>query len=377
MQRSNTPATGLSLSDISIRFDDVIAVRDASISVASGEFFTLLGPSGCGKTTLLRAIAGFLRQSAGTIRLGDAVLDDVPAYRRDVGMVFQNYAVFPHLNVHDNVAYGLKSRKISGAELDSRVSAALEMVDLLGYEKRMPKQLSGGQQQRVVIARAVAIRPRVLLMDEPLANLDAKLRVKLRADLKDLQRRLNITTIYVTHDQEEALSLSDRIAVMGAGRVLHIGTPQEIYNRPTSMQVAQFIGEGTFLPGIAKEGGAGAVITLADGRQLVVSGFGSDLRGPVHIGFRPQDVMIQPGDGGGGHAADDQGDGLAGTVRSKSFFGPYVNFDIDCGLPSPVMAQINARQPAAELAEGAAVRLRIPSELTMVFAGGDEKAAQP
>src|SRR5690606_3158312 len=182
--QNNHISSSVRLDGVSITFGDVVAVSNANLSIESGEFFTLLGPSGCGKTTLLRAIAGFYRQSEGTIMLGDQRVDDVPAHRRDTGMVFQNYAVFPHLSVWDNVAYGLKSRGITGEQASSRIREALEMVDLVGYEKRMPKQLSGGQQQRVVIARAVVIRPRVLLMDEPLANLDAKLRIRLRNDLK-------------------------------------------------------------------------------------------------------------------------------------------------------------------------------------------------
>ncbi|CAM5441653.1 ABC-type Fe3+/spermidine/putrescine transport system ATPase subunit [Aquamicrobium terrae] len=357
------PEAGLTLTDISVRFDGVTAVSRANLAIRPGEFFTLLGPSGCGKTTLLRTLAGFNRQAEGTIRLGGTILDDTPAYGRDVGMVFQNYAVFPHLNVWDNVAYGLKSRKVSGAELEQRVIESLSMVDLLGYEKRMPKQLSGGQQQRVVIARAIAIRPRILLMDEPLANLDARLRLRLRADLKALQRNLGITTIYVTHDQEEALSLSDRIAVMSEGRVLHVGTPREIYDTPATLKVAQFIGEGTFLRGNAEARGPGAAIVLEGGRRIEASNYGSERRGDVWVGFRPQDVALEPGEAGGG---------LPGVIATKSFIGSYVNFDIDCGFAQPVKAQIHARMPAAGLEQGAVVSVRIPADCTMVFSGEEE-----
>ena len=217
----------LRLETITIQFPGVKAVDRATVDVQPGEFFTLLGPSGCGKTTLLRTIAGFYRQNEGHVYFNDDCVDNVPAHKRDTGMVFQNYAVFPHLTVQQNVAYGLRARKIDKAESAERVREALELVDLAGYEQRKPRQLSGGQQQRVVVARAIVIRPRILLMDEPLANLDAKLRVRLRAELRELQRRLGITTIYVTHDQDEALSLSDRIAVMSHGKILQVGSPTD------------------------------------------------------------------------------------------------------------------------------------------------------
>jgi ABC-type Fe3+/spermidine/putrescine transport system ATPase subunit len=359
-------AAGVELADVGVRFGDVAAVDRASLDIAGGEFFTLLGPSGCGKTTLLRAIAGFVRQSAGTIRIGGALVDDIPAWRRDTGMVFQNYAIFPHLDVRGNVAYGLAGRGIRGADAAARVAETLAMVDLEGLERRMPAQLSGGQQQRVVIARAIAVRPRVLLMDEPLANLDAKLRVRLRNDLRLLQRRLGITTIYVTHDQEEALCLSDRIAVMSGGRILQVGAPEDVYVRPAALRVAEFIGEGNFLRGTASGAGGAAVVALGNGARLAARGLGAELRGEVWVGFRPQDVVLR-------EAGTSPGDGaLAGTIRSRTYAGPQVRYDVDCGLARPVGVHAGAAGPSGALREGARVALEVAPPQVMLFPGSDE-----
>ena len=213
---------------VSKRFGNLEAVKNVSLEISTGEFFTLLGPSGCGKTTLLRSIAGFNQPEAGEIYFGDKRIDRMAAHKRGIGMVFQNYAVFPHLTVHDNVAYGLKARRVSAVEIEPRVERALQMVRLEGMGTRLPNQLSGGQLQRVAIARALVIEPQVLLMDEPLSNLDAKLRVEMRGEIRELQRQMKITTLYVTHDQEEALSISDRIAVLNLGVVEQVGRPWEI-----------------------------------------------------------------------------------------------------------------------------------------------------
>ena len=229
------------------RYGDFTALHGVSLNIEKGEFFTLLGPSGCGKTTLLRMIAGFNSIEGGDFYFGENRINDVPAHKRDIGMVFQNYAIFPHLTVEENVAYGLKARKVDKKEIDRRVKEALELVQILPLAERKPSELSGGQQQRVALARAFVIEPSVLLMDEPLSNLDAKLRVQMRSIIKKLQRRLGITTIYVTHDQEEALAISDRIAVMNQGRVMQVGTPSEIYAKPENPFVAGFIGVSNFL----------------------------------------------------------------------------------------------------------------------------------
>lgn len=231
------------------RFGSLEAVKDVSLEINTGEFFTLLGPSGCGKTTLLRSIAGFNQPEAGEIYFGDKRIDKTSAHKRGIGMVFQNYAVFPHLTVYDNVAYGLKARRVPAPEIGPKVEKALQMVRLGGMEDRLPNQLSGGQLQRVAIARALVIEPQVFLMDEPLSNLDAKLRVEMRSEIRELQRQMKITTIYVTHDQEEALSISDRIAVMNLGVVEQVGKPWEIYNTPVNRFVAGFIGTTNFFEG--------------------------------------------------------------------------------------------------------------------------------
>jgi len=361
---SATPsaAVGVGLAEVSVRFDEVLAVDRASLDIAGGEFFTLLGPSGCGKTTLLRAIAGFHRQSGGSIRIGGEPVDDVPAWQRDTGMVFQNYAIFPHLDVRGNVAYGLANRGIRGAAAEQRVAEALEMVALRGLEQRRPAQLSGGQQQRVVIARALAVRPRVLLMDEPLANLDAKLRVRLRNDLKQLQRRLGITTVYVTHDQEEALCLSDRIAVMSGGCILQVGTPQDVYARPATLRVAEFIGAGNFLRGVASAQGDGTLVTLRNGARLMAGGPGAHLRGEVWIGFRPEDVEL----------AVAGADALGGRLCARTYAGAQLRCEVDCGLERTVSLHVPARSEWALLDEGAAVALRVPPAAVLLFAGHEE-----
>ena len=229
-------------------FDRVDALKGLNLEIAPSELFTLLGPSGCGKTTLLRLIAGLEKPDSGRIFFDDEDVTDLPPHKRKIALVFQSYALFPFLNVFDNIAYGLRILKLSKKEIEERVREAISLVRLEGMEKRRIDQLSGGQRQRVAVARAIVIRPRVLLMDEPLSNLDAKLRVEMRSDIKQLQRRLNTTTIYVTHDQEEALSISTRIGVMSSGRLLQIGTPMEIYSRPKNSFVADFIGSTNILP---------------------------------------------------------------------------------------------------------------------------------
>ncbi len=233
----------LTVTNATKRFGETVyALRDVSISVESGEFFTLLGPSGCGKTTLLRSIAGFHDLTSGDISVNGADLGRIPPHKRDIGMVFQDYAVFPHLSVFDNVAFGLKPRKVPAHEIKKRVPEALDSVHLTALSERLPAAMSGGQQQRIGLARAMVINPQLLLMDEPLSNLDAKLRIELREEIRDIQKKVGIATIYVTHDQEEALAISDRICVMSDGHVEQIGTPEEIYGDPQTEFVANFVG---------------------------------------------------------------------------------------------------------------------------------------
>ena len=228
-------------------FGPLRAVDDVSLTIGEGDFFTLLGPSGCGKTTLLRTIAGFYHPDAGEIRFGERVVNHIPAHRRETGMVFQNYALFPHLSVFDNIAYGLRARRVPKAEIAERIGRIIQSVQLEGLERRAPSQLSGGQQQRVALARALVISPQILLMDEPLSNLDAKLRVSMREEIRRIQKELGITTIYVTHDQEEAMAVSDRIAILNRGRLEQVGAPFEIYYRPESRFAAEFMGSSNIL----------------------------------------------------------------------------------------------------------------------------------
>lgn len=242
--------------------EDFYAVNDISLTIEPGEFVTLLGPSGCGKTTTLRMVAGFESPDEGEIYLGDEPINQLPPNKRDTAMVFQSYALFPHYNVFDNVAYGLKIQRLSKAEIHQRVMAILDLVELTGYEDRMTNQLSGGQQQRVALARALVVEPSVLLFDEPLSNLDAKLRVTMRTEIRRIQQKLGITAIYVTHDQSEAMSISDQIIIMNKGIIAQMGTPKDIYYHPNSPFVADFIGEANFLQG---------VITAIDGKYCTLS----------------------------------------------------------------------------------------------------------
>ncbi len=294
--------------------DGVRAVDEVTFTVNEGEFYTLLGPSGCGKTTTLRCIAGLERADGGTVELGDVVVVSdrtyVPPYRRDIGMVFQSYAVWPHMSVYENVAFPLKvgSGRRSGDEVRERVTTALELVGLGGYEKRMATQLSGGQQQRLSLARAIVREPKVLLLDEPLSNLDARLRERMRGELSAIQRRLGLTTLFVTHDQIEALSMSDRIAVMDSGKIIQEGTPEEIYHHPTDEFVASFIGStNLFMGTLASTGGDGGTVR-------VTTDFGElDVERPevpvepgsrVVVAIRPENVILHHGDAVGGVPKD-------------------------------------------------------------------------
>lgn len=239
----------ISISGLTKTYGTFFAVDAVDLHVEEGEFVIVLGPSGCGKTTTLRMLAGFIEPDAGKVVLGDREITREPPHRRNIGLVFQNYALFPHLSIFENVAFGLRRRKIEQAEIATRVADALSLVDLSHLAERMPRQLSGGQQQRVAIARAIAIRPDILLLDEPLSNLDAKLRLQVREELRKLQKRLGITTIMVTHDQEEAMSVGDRLVLMQSGRIEQVGTPEDLYNRPVNRFVADFIGRTNFLLG--------------------------------------------------------------------------------------------------------------------------------
>jgi iron(III) transport system ATP-binding protein len=290
--------TAIRIDNLSCRFGAVRAVDGISVTIGHGELFTLLGPSGCGKTTLLRMIAGFTDVADGAIWLGDKRIDSLPAHQRNIGMVFQNYAIFPNLTVAGNVAYGLKARKVDSAKIPARVEKALQRVRLDGYGPRWPHQLSGGQLQRVAIARALVIEPAVLLFDEPLSNLDAQLRTEMRVEIRQLQQSLGLTAVYVTHDQEEALAISDRIAVLRGGKIEQVGTPEDIYQKPQTAFVAEFLGGTNMLPGIAGAFDGHATQVAAGGTTISVHGKVAAPGDKVLLSIRPEALRLAQGSDG-------------------------------------------------------------------------------
>ncbi len=356
----------LELRSVSKRYDQVEALSGVSIEVRSGEFFTLLGPSGCGKTTLLRTIAGFIRQDSGEVLVEGAAIDHVPPQRRDTGMVFQDYAIFPHISVAENIAFGLRNRRVGRAEIRARVAKALETVRLTGYEGRMPHELSGGQQQRVGLARAMVIRPQVLLMDEPLSNLDAKLRIELREDIRDIQHQLGITTIYVTHDQEEALVVSDRICIMCDGRVEQIGTPWNVYKRPNTRFVAAFVGSMNFIERLPEATVSQARSAKADGAQEILERFLGDGRGAVVAAIRPEDVLIVPP----GEKVHAEALEVVAEIEKVSFTGRDAQYL--ARAPEGLNLAVHVTRPTEHLvaAAGEAVTLALPFSALLFFDPG-------
>jgi ABC-type Fe3+/spermidine/putrescine transport system ATPase subunit len=307
------------------RFGETTALDHVTVAIRQGEFMTLLGPSGCGKTTLLNLAAGFLSPDRGEVLIAGRRMNDVPTYKREIGMMFQNYALFPHMNVVGNVAYGLKVRGVAKQERDRRVEAVLALVRLTGFEGRTPRQLSGGQQQRVALARALVINPTVLLLDEPFSALDKNLRASMQVELREIQRKLKVTTIFVTHDQGEALSLSDRLAVMSEGRIRQLGTPEEIYRRPCDRFVASFIGDANVLRGrLEAIEGALAVIAVGAARIKVPYGplAGVATSAPVDLFVRPEHLaMSEP----------TEACATSGTVAAHVYQGGYVDTYMECG----------------------------------------------
>ena len=301
------------------RYGEITIIPGLTEHIRNGEFFTLLGPSGCGKTTLLRMIAGFNSIEGGEIRFNDTLINDIPAHKRNIGMVFQSYAIFPHLTVRENVEYGLKLRKIPKAEMKERVDKILDVVQITEYQDRLPERLSGGQQQRVALARAIVIHPSVLLMDEPLSNLDAKLRVEMRSAIRAVQKQVGITTVYVTHDQEEALSISDRIAVMRKGEIQQTARPHTIYTRPYNVFVSTFIGHSNLFRGtIGALRDGRREVRFADGGQLLMDNLSEDAVEGMEatISVRPEEFSL---------CSADQ-PGLTCTVSSKVFLGKYITY---------------------------------------------------
>lgn len=310
-------SVGISIENVIKRYEKVTIIPDLSIEIRNGEFFTLLGPSGCGKTTLLRMIAGFNTIEGGNIRFDGTVINDIPAHKRNIGMVFQNYAIFPHLTVKENVEYGLKLRKLPKAELEDKVAEILKTVRIEDFKDRLPDRLSGGQQQRVALARAIVIHPSVLLMDEPLSNLDAKLRLEMRGAIRDIQKEVGITTVYVTHDQEEALAISDRIAVMKDGVIQQCGKPTDIYTRPANVFVSTFIGSSNLLKGTISFEGSDRYVVFGDGYRVLMNNLSDTVTDgqKVVVSVRPEEFSI-------GAA------GIKAVIKSGTFFGRYNNYEI-------------------------------------------------
>lgn len=307
----------IKIKNVCKKYDNKTIIADLSAEINDGEFFTLLGPSGCGKTTLLRMIAGFNSIEAGTIEFDNVEINNIPAYQRNIGMVFQSYALFPHLTVEENVAYGLKIRKESKESIKNKVDDILKLIKIDEYAKRLPSQLSGGQQQRVALARAIVIHPQVLLMDEPLSNLDAKLRIEMRTVIRDIQNQIGITNVYVTHDQEEALAISDRIAVMNYGDIQQLDTPERIYSRPFNTFVACFIGRSNlFYATVIKQDKT--YIQFADGLKLEMNNLSDDIKDnqKVIVGIRPEEFFISD-------------EGLECVVKNSIFLGKYNNYILD------------------------------------------------
>lgn len=354
----NTVSVSIHIDNVVKKYSDHTVIDGLSLDVRPGEFFTLLGPSGCGKTTLLRMIIGFNSIEGGEIRIGDRRINDVPPNQRNMGMVFQNYAIFPHMSVRDNVAFGLKMRGVSAEEIDRRVDEILRVVKIDALRDRMPTALSGGQQQRVALARAIVIAPEVLLMDEPLSNLDAKLRVEMRNAIKQIQRQIDITTVYVTHDQEEALAVSDRIAVMEGGVVRQIGSPQQIYRRPADVFVSTFIGLSNLFDGIVRsEADRKSVELLPDYRvpmqNLAAEAFDGQA---VVVSVRPEEFIITEG----------EGDGIPAVVKSSVFLGLTTHYFLETAQGRAVEA-IRGQEDGALLADGTRVTLRVKAERINVF----------
>ncbi len=320
-------SVGVDIRNVELSYGATPVLRDISVAIQPGEFFALLGPSGSGKTTLLRLIAGFNRQQRGEVLIGGRNVNDTPAWKRNVGMVFQNYALWPHMTVDQNVAFGLEERKVPREKIRERVKAALELVGLPDHGSRRPGQLSGGQQQRVALARTLAIEPQVLLLDEPLSNLDAKLRVQTRQELKKLQQRLGITTIFVTHDQEEALTTCDRIAVMEQGVIQQVGTPFELFDHPVNRFVAGFVGSAN-------------IVKRPEG----------------DVAFRPHAAALRVA------PAEPRADELTlhGTVEAFEFLGEFVRYDVQVG-PSRYIADVSHARDRKPLPKGTAVVIGVPA----------------
>jgi iron(III) transport system ATP-binding protein len=348
-------AAGVRVADVNLAYGPNPVLKNVNVEIEPGEFFAFLGPSGSGKTTLLRLIAGFARADTGRVFVGTKDITDLPPWKRDVGMVFQSYALWPHMSVRRNVAFGLEERKVPRAEINARVAKALDLVGLGHLADRKPSQLSGGQQQRVAVARTVVVQPRVLLLDEPLSNLDAKLRVQVRRELRELQQRLGLTTIFVTHDQEEANTICDRIAVMNDGVIQQVGAPMELYQRPQNLFVANFLGTANILDGHVMADGTSRAFDLTGGIRLPIPPSAS-VPANAKLVFRPQDASIGP--------TGAAGTPVPGTVAHREFLGSVVRYGVRIGdaeiiVDAPFRSGDELHQPGQPIT----VRIHLESAL--------------
>jgi spermidine/putrescine transport system ATP-binding protein len=351
-ENGSGPEYDIRLIGLTKRFDDVVAVDDLSLDIDRGHFFALLGPSGCGKTTTLRMIGGFEEPTAGRIELGGVDVASLPSYKRDVNTVFQSYALFPHLSIFENVAFGLRRRRVKGGEVRRRVVEALELVGLAGLERRKPRQLSGGQQQRIALARALVNRPRVLLLDEPLGALDLKLRKEMQLELKRIQSEVGITFVHVTHDQEEAMTMADQIVIMNGGHIEQVGTPSELYESPRTAFVAGFLGVSNLLEGeVLGEG----TVKLSDGTIVHVPPEALKRTGTVQIGVRPEKLRLGAG----------EANSLSGTVADSAYIGVSTQYILDTPA-GPVTVYVQNDRAGGQVATGERLTLSWSPESTFV-----------
>jgi spermidine/putrescine transport system ATP-binding protein len=354
----------IELSKLTKEFADVRAVDAIDLHVPGGEFFSLLGPSGCGKTTTLRMIAGFEQPTSGQILLDGSDVAYTPPHHRNVNTVFQNYALFPHLNVYDNIAFGLKRAKRPKAEIRERVGKALELVQLSGYEGRKSSQLSGGQQQRVALARALVLNPAVLLLDEPLGALDAKLRKALQIELKTLQQEVGITFLYVTHDQEEALTMSDRLAVMNGGHIEQVGAPQDVYEDPETLFVADFLGVSNLMEARIVSAGAGACRVAVDSYELETRGTDRDVTGQAKIVIRPERIELEE------HGAPSGPNRIPGMVERVVYVGSAIQVIVRVATGESLQALVQNTGAGIPYEQGTPVQLNLPADALRVLPSG-------
>jgi spermidine/putrescine ABC transporter ATP-binding subunit len=359
----------IELRGLTKRYGDEPVVNAIAASIAPAEFFSLLGPSGSGKTTTLMMVAGFVRPDAGTVLLDGEDIAQLPPQKRGFGMVFQNYAIFPHLNVFENIAFPLRARRWANEAIGERVNWALELVRLGRFADRDARRLSGGQQQRVALARAIVFHPPVVLMDEPLGALDKNLRFEMQVEIKEIQQRLGMTVLYVTHDQEEAMSMSDRIAILNHGRIEQIGSPGEVYERPANPFVGRFLGEANLIAGtVMADVGEVVRLRLPSGRELRAPRSGSCGSGRGMLFIRPERVEITPGGSGAG---DPEANMLAGKVRRCSFLGNILRYAVDLDGASPLIVDLQNAAGVSPLPVGASVVLRWPVADSLILRSED------